>query len=129
MDQLAVGATRLFTQHLKSTVLADGVAFHQDALGAFGQRASSERAFEVLVFGKAAQNDVDRALPVLDRNAGLRRAPYVGTAAAVNDMGRFERYDARGLAARLGWHAVEQAVALVGGDGSADVEALRVVAA
>ena len=66
IDQLAVGHARLFAQHLKSAVLANGVAFHQDALGAFGQRPAPERAFEVLVFGKAAQHDVDRALPVLD---------------------------------------------------------------
>ena len=50
----------------KALGLVDGVAFHQHALGAFDQRAPPERAFEVLVFGEAAQHDVDRALPVLD---------------------------------------------------------------
>ena len=42
------------------------VALHQDAFGSFGGGAASERAFEFVVFGEAAQDDVDRALPVVD---------------------------------------------------------------
>lgn len=39
--------------------------FHQDALGALGQRSASERALEFVEFGKRVQHDVGRALPVL----------------------------------------------------------------
>ena len=66
VDELAVVDARVFAQHLEGARLVDGVAFHQDALGAFDQRAAPERAFEVVVLGEAAQHDVDRALPVLD---------------------------------------------------------------
>jgi hypothetical protein len=34
------------------------VEFHQDALGTLGEGAAPERAFEVVVFGEAAQHDV-----------------------------------------------------------------------
>jgi hypothetical protein len=36
------------------------------ALGTLGQRAAPEGTLELVVFGEAAQHDVDRALPVLD---------------------------------------------------------------
>jgi hypothetical protein len=42
------------------------VAFHEDALRAFDLSSAAERAFEVVVLREAAQDDVDRALPVLD---------------------------------------------------------------
>jgi len=66
IDQFAVGDTRLLAQHREGAFLVDGVAFHEDALRAFGQRAAPERALEVVIFGEAAQHDIDRALPVLD---------------------------------------------------------------
>ncbi|HMC93599.1 MAG TPA: hypothetical protein VKO16_02390, partial [Polyangia bacterium] len=40
--------------------------FHQDALGALDQRAAPERALQVVKLSEAAQDDVDRALPVID---------------------------------------------------------------
>jgi hypothetical protein len=40
-------------------LVVDRVAFHEDAFGAFDQRAASERALEVVVFGEASQHDVD----------------------------------------------------------------------
>ena len=66
VEELAVGVARMVAQHLEGGRLVDGVAFHQDALGALGEGAAPERAFEVVVLGEAAQDDVDRALPVLD---------------------------------------------------------------
>jgi len=56
----------VLTQHLERALLVDGVAFHEDAFGALGQCAAPECSFEVLVFGEAAEDDVDRTLPVLD---------------------------------------------------------------
>jgi hypothetical protein len=37
--------------------LVDGVALHEDTLGALGQRAASERPFEIAKFGEPAQNE------------------------------------------------------------------------
>ena len=45
--------------------LVDGVALHQDPLGALDEGTTPERALEVVVLGEAAQHDVDRALPVV----------------------------------------------------------------
>jgi hypothetical protein len=42
------------------------VTFHQDAVRAFDLSSAAERALEVVKFGEAAQDDVDRALPILD---------------------------------------------------------------
>src|SRR5664279_6134703 len=47
-------------------VFGDRVTLHEDALGAFDLRAATERSLELVKFGEAAQDDVDRALPVLD---------------------------------------------------------------
>jgi hypothetical protein len=66
VDQLAVVGVRLLAQHLERAGFVDAVAFHEDALGSLDQRAAPERGFAVVVFGEAAQDDVDRALPVLD---------------------------------------------------------------
>ena len=66
VDQFAVADAGVLAQQLERAALVDRVALHQDALGALGQRAAPERAFELVVLGKAAQHDVDRALPVLD---------------------------------------------------------------
>ena len=46
------------------------MAFHQDALGPLGDRAARECALEIVVLGEAAQDDVDRALPVLALGIG-----------------------------------------------------------
>jgi hypothetical protein len=66
VDQFAVADARLIAEHLEGALLVDGVAFHEDALRALDLCAAPERAFEVLVFGEAAEHDVDRTLPVLD---------------------------------------------------------------
>jgi hypothetical protein len=52
-------------EHCERSGLVDAVAFHQDALGALGGGAAAECALEVVVFGEAAKDDVDRALPVV----------------------------------------------------------------
>ena len=66
VEQLAVVDARVLVQHLERARLFDRVAFHQDPLRTLDQRATSERPFEAVVFGEASQDDVDRALPVLD---------------------------------------------------------------
>lgn len=66
VDQFAVGGPRLVTQHREGCVLVDRVAFHQDPLCPFDRGAAPERALEVVVLGEATQNDVNRALPILD---------------------------------------------------------------
>ena len=82
IDELAVGGTRVVAQHLERARLVDGVAFHQDPLGALGEGTAPECALEVVVLGEAAQDDVDRALPVasvgvgdVGEHAPLRRLP------------------------------------------------------
>ena len=54
IDELAVCVARLVAQHLEGTCFVDRVALHQDALGTLGNRAPPERAFEVVILGKAA---------------------------------------------------------------------------
>jgi hypothetical protein len=66
VDEFAVVDARPLAQHLKRGVLVDGVAFHEDALRAFDLGSAAERAFEVLILREAAQDNIDRALPVLD---------------------------------------------------------------
>jgi hypothetical protein len=56
------------------------VALHQDALGALDRGTTAERALEVVVLGEAAEDDVNRALP-LER---------VG----IGDVGDMPRFDA-----------------------------------
>ena len=51
------------SEQLEGRVLTDGMALHQDPLGTLGDGAPPERALEVVVLGKTAQHDVDRALP------------------------------------------------------------------
>jgi hypothetical protein len=62
VDELAIVDARAFAQQREGAVAVDGVALHQDAFGAFDEGAASKRAFEVVVLGEAAQDDVDRAL-------------------------------------------------------------------
>jgi hypothetical protein len=49
---------------------ADGVTFHQNALGTLDQGSATERAAQVVEIAKAPEHDVDRALPVLDVGVG-----------------------------------------------------------
>src|SRR5436190_3215114 len=58
-----VGAARLVAKQLESGVLGDPVALHQDAFGTLDDRAPPECSFESLVFGKAAEDDLDHVLP------------------------------------------------------------------
>src|SRR5436190_8362206 len=64
VDELPVRGTRLLTQQLEGRRLIDRVAFHEDALRTLGDGAAAEGALEIVVLGEAAQDDVDRALPV-----------------------------------------------------------------
>src|SRR5215207_3347160 len=62
VDDLAVQAPGLVTQHLERALLVGRVPLHQDALGPLGDRAAGERALEALVLGEPRQHDVERAL-------------------------------------------------------------------
>jgi hypothetical protein len=66
VDELAVGSPRLLAEHLEGDIFVYRVALHQDALGSLDQGAPAECSLQVLVLGKAAQDDVDRALPFVD---------------------------------------------------------------
>ena len=55
---------------VKARALVDAVALHQDALRALDDRPAAERALELVVLGEPAQDDVDRALPVVDVGIG-----------------------------------------------------------
>jgi hypothetical protein len=66
VDEFAVGGAGVVAEHLEGGGFADVVAFHEDAFGSLCGGAAPERPFEVVVFREAAQDDVDRALPVLD---------------------------------------------------------------
>jgi hypothetical protein len=70
VEELAVGVAGVVAQHLEGGRFVDGVAFHEYSLGALGDGAAPECAFEVVVFGEAAQHDVDRALPLLGVSVG-----------------------------------------------------------
>ena len=70
VEEFAVVGPGVLAEQFVGVLLVDCVAFHEDAFGAFDQRAASESAFEVVVFGEASQHDVDRALPVLDVGVG-----------------------------------------------------------
>jgi len=83
-------------KHLESARLVDGVAFHQDALGALGERPTPERAFKVVVLGEAAQHDVDRALPVVDVGVGdVGKDAPLGRLLDEGRIGRVEQDDHR----------------------------------
>jgi hypothetical protein len=70
VDELPVRRARVLSEELESRRLVNRVAFHEDALRTFGDGAAAEGAFEIVVFGEAAQHDVDRALPVLGVGVG-----------------------------------------------------------
>lgn len=59
VDEFAVVDPRVLAEQFVGVLVVDGVAFHQDALGAFDQRSAGKCAFEVVVFGEAPQHDVD----------------------------------------------------------------------
>ena len=81
-------------EHLERALLVDRVALHQDALRTLGDRAALERAFQVAELGEAAQDDLDRVLPLLrvavgdvGEDAALRRLD------ARSRIGRVEERD------------------------------------
>ena len=59
VEEFAVVDSRVIAEEFVGVLLVDAVAFHEDAFGAFDQRASSECALEIVVFGEASQHDVD----------------------------------------------------------------------
>ena len=65
LNDFAVADVGLVAQHREGGVLVDAVALHQDPLGPLDCRATLERSVERVVFGVAAQRDVDRTLVVL----------------------------------------------------------------
>jgi hypothetical protein len=94
--------------------------------GSAERKAGPRSNFKARGYGVIALRLVARCL---QRGAGLCRALYTGTTAAMQGSRCPERHEACGLVVRPVWHRFEQAVAFVGGDGSADVESLRKVAA
>ena len=47
-------------EKLEGLLFVDAVDGHEDAFGSFDGGAAAEGAFEVVVFGEAAQGDVER---------------------------------------------------------------------
>jgi hypothetical protein len=66
VDELAVGDARSVSQHRERFVVLDSVALHEDALGTLDQCAPAERAPKLVILRESPQDDVDRALPVVD---------------------------------------------------------------
>jgi len=54
VDEFAVGGSGVLAEHFEGGGVVDGVAFHEDAFGAFDEGAAPECAFEVVVFGEAS---------------------------------------------------------------------------
>ena len=80
VDELAVVNARALTQHLKRGIFVDRMTLHQDPFGPFDQRPPAERSLKFVIFGEATQDDVDRALPVLNVVIGYvgEHAPFGG---------------------------------------------------
>ena len=80
VDELAVVNARARTQHLKRGIFVDRMTLHQDPLGTFDQRSPAERSLKFVIFGEATQDDVDRALPVLNIVIGHvgKHSPFGG---------------------------------------------------
>ena len=53
---------RVAAEQVKGLLVVDCVGCHEDAFGAFDHGAAGEGAFEVVVFGEATQDDVERRL-------------------------------------------------------------------
>ena len=70
VDELSIGGTGFPAQHLERLFLADRVAFHENALGAFRHGAAAKSAFEIVILREPPQHDVDRALPILGFGVG-----------------------------------------------------------
>jgi hypothetical protein len=85
-DQFRIGAAGVVSEHFEGGMLVDSVALHKDALGALGDRAAGECAFQAVVFGEAAKGDPEGALELF----GL----------AVDDVG--EDADLGGLVDEIG---------------------------
>jgi len=60
----------MVAEHRECLVLFDLMTLHQDPLGALGGRAPLERAFQVPKIRKAAQDYLDRVLPLLGLAVG-----------------------------------------------------------
>ena len=65
MDELLPAMTRMVAQHGECLPLVDLVALHQDPLGALGLCTAPESALQVVIFGEAAERDVESALKLL----------------------------------------------------------------
>jgi len=62
VGEFSVSAAGVGAEEFEGLLLVDVVAFHEDAFGAFDERAAGEGPFQVLELGEAAKDDVDRAL-------------------------------------------------------------------
>jgi hypothetical protein len=69
LHELALGTSRVLTEHVEGGPLVDPMPLHQDALGSLRDSAATEGAFQVVVFGEAPEHDVDRALQLLGISA------------------------------------------------------------
>jgi hypothetical protein len=56
----------MVTEHLEGGWLIDRMSLHKDPLGPLRDGPPAEGALELVVLGEPAEDDVDRALPVLD---------------------------------------------------------------
>jgi hypothetical protein len=63
VDELSISLACLRAEQFERLLFSDRVAFHQDSFRPLGDCAPSERSFEVVVFGKTQQDDLDRVSP------------------------------------------------------------------
>lgn len=59
VEEFAAGLLGAVAEHVEGLLLVDCVGGHEDAFGLFDHGAAGEGAFEVVVFGEAAQDDVE----------------------------------------------------------------------
>lgn len=79
IDELLAIATRVVPQHGERLPLVHLVALHEDALRAFGLRATSEGALEIVELGESPEGDVERTLQLLGRAVhDVREHPALG---------------------------------------------------
>jgi hypothetical protein len=63
VDDTAIRPPRFVAEEREGCTLAYSVAFHQDSLRPFDERAAAERPLEALILGEAAEHDLDHVLP------------------------------------------------------------------
>ena len=64
IDELAIRPACLVAQKSERALLVDRMAFHQNPLGAFGDRPPGECSFQIAVLGEPVERDLDGVAPV-----------------------------------------------------------------